>query len=116
MAQLERHPGGLKMSELSQRLMVTGGNVTGLTDQLEREGLVVRESDPGDRRAYSVKLTPAGRRLFDRMAAMHERWVIELFAGLESAEKDRLYRLLGRLKAHTQQIADDNEKGRRGDE
>ena len=44
MAQLERHAGGLRMNELSQRLMVTGGNVTGITDQLESEGLVVRES------------------------------------------------------------------------
>ena len=40
MAQLDREPRGLKMSELSRRLMVTGGNVTGLTDQLVAEGLV----------------------------------------------------------------------------
>ena len=53
MAQLERHPEGLKMSELSRRLMVTGGNVTGLTDQLEKEDLVVRDADPADRRAYT---------------------------------------------------------------
>ena len=64
MAQLERNPEGLKMSELSQRLMVSGGNVTGLTDQLEKEGLVVRMDDPEDRRAYTIKLTPAGRALF----------------------------------------------------
>jgi len=47
MAQLERAPEGLKMSELSQRMMVTGGNVTGITDGLEKEGLVVREVDTG---------------------------------------------------------------------
>ena len=51
MAQLDRSPQGLRMSELSSRLMVTGGNVTGLTDTLEDEGLVVRESDGADRRA-----------------------------------------------------------------
>jgi DNA-binding MarR family transcriptional regulator len=98
MAQLERHSGGLKMNELSQRLMVTGGNVTGITDQLESEGLVVRESDPADRRAYTVKLTPAGRRTFARMAAAHEQWVVGLFSGLPAAEKDQVYRLLAKLK------------------
>ena len=98
MAQLERHAGGLKMNELSQRLMVTGGNVTGITDQLESEGLVVRESDPADRRAYTVKLTAAGRRSFARMAAAHEQWVIELFAGLPAGEKEQVYRSLAKLK------------------
>ena len=98
MAQLERHAGGLKMNELSQRLMVTGGNVTGITDQLEDEGLVVRESDPADRRAYTVTLTPAGRRAFARMAAAHEQWVVGLFAGLAAAEKEQVYRLLAKLK------------------
>src|SRR5436190_8860572 len=98
MAQLERHADGLKMNELSQRLMVTGGNVTGITDQLESEGLVVRESDPADRRAYTVKLTAAGRRAFARMAAAHEQWVVELFAGLAAAEKEQVYRLLAKLK------------------
>ena len=98
MAQLERHAGGLKMNELSQRLMVTGGNVTGITDQLEAEGLVVRESDPADRRAFTVKLTPAGRRAFARMAEAHEQWVVRLFSGLGAAEKDQVYRLLAKLK------------------
>src|ERR1044071_6048515 len=60
MAQLERSAGGLRMNELSKRLMVSGGNVTGITDQLEREGLVARTPCPGDRRAFTVKLTVAG--------------------------------------------------------
>lgn len=98
MAQLERSPDGLKMSDLSERLMVTGGNVTGITDQLEKEGLVVREPDPNDRRAYTVKLTRVGSKLFDRMAAVHEQWVIELFAGLTAREKDDAYGLLTKLK------------------
>src|SRR5580658_120265 len=79
MAQLERAPRGLKMSELSQRLMVTGGNVTGITDGLEKEGLVVREMDPTDRRVFRVRLTPEGRRQFQRMATEHEQWIIEVF-------------------------------------
>ena len=49
MAQLDRHPGGMKMRDLSRQLMVTGGNVTGLTDRLVAEGLVARHDDPNDR-------------------------------------------------------------------
>jgi len=82
MAQLERAPQGLKMSELSQRMMVTGGNVTGITDGLEKEGLVVREVDPGDRRVFRVKLTSEGQKQFRRMAAEHEQWIIALFEGM----------------------------------
>jgi len=113
MAQLERAPQGLKMSELSQRMMVTGGNVTGITDQLEKEGLVVRVSDPSDRRAYTVKLTPAGRWVFAKMAAVHEQWVVDLFAGLNAAEKEQTYRLLAKLKLGLQRpgLVSPNDKG-----
>jgi DNA-binding MarR family transcriptional regulator len=100
LAQLEREPEGLTMGELSQRLMVTGGNVTGITDQLEAEGLVKRGAHPSDRRAFSVQLTPAGKRQFRRMAAVHEQWVIELFAGWSSEEKLQVYALLAGLKRH----------------
>ncbi|SNT15987.1 DNA-binding transcriptional regulator, MarR family [Noviherbaspirillum humi] len=98
MAQLERHPEGLRMGELSRRMMVTGGNITSITDQLERENLVQRVPDPTDRRAYSVKLTPAGRRAFARMAQVHEAWIEELFSGIGAGDKDRLYGLLSRVK------------------
>lgn len=98
MAQLDRHPQGLKMRELSRRLMVTGGNVTGLTDRLVGEGLVERRDDPKDRRAYTVLLTPEGKRQFRAMARAHEGWVAELFGGLTAVEQAELFRLLGRLK------------------
>lgn len=98
MAQLDRHPDGLKMSELSRRMMVSGGNVTGLTDQLEAEGLVVRAADPNDRRAYTVQLTASGHTAFQQMATEHEAWVIELFERLGSSDKERLFALLGGLK------------------
>lgn len=100
LAQLERHPGGLTMGELSQRLMVTGGNVTGITDQLEAEGMVLRGAHPSDRRAYAVRLTPAGRRLFRRMAMTHERWIAELLAGWTPEELQQVQTLLGTLKTH----------------
>lgn len=100
LAQLERHPEGLKMGELSRRMMVTTGNVTGITDQLEAEGLVRRQVDPQDRRSFTVKLTPQGREVFAEMARVHEGWVIEFFSGLSSSEKDGLFALLGKLKTH----------------
>jgi DNA-binding MarR family transcriptional regulator len=99
MAQLEREPKGLKMSELSRRLMVTGGNVTGLTDQLVAEGLVVRRGIPGDRRACNVRLTPKGKRQFDAMAGEHERWIAELLADVPVDEREALFESLGHLKA-----------------
>ena len=98
MAQLDRHPGGMKMRELSRRLMVTGGNVTGLTDRLVAEGLVERHEDPVDRRACTVQLTMEGRRQFRAMARVHEGWIVELFGGLSLAEQAQLFELLGRLK------------------
>ena len=105
MAQLERSPEGLKMSVLSQRMMVTGGNVTGITDGLEKEGLVVREVDTADRRAFRVKLTPEGRRQFARMASEHEQWVIDLFGGLSARQKRELMELLGLVKQLVQSSA-----------
>jgi DNA-binding MarR family transcriptional regulator len=100
MAQLERHPEGLKMKELSHRLMVTGGNVTGITDQLVTEGLVERVTVEGDRRAFLVRLTPEGRSAFERMAAQHEQWIVNAFDGLSSKDLDSLHKLLGKVKAH----------------
>jgi DNA-binding MarR family transcriptional regulator len=98
MAQLERHPEGLRMGELSRRMMVTGGNVTGITDQLEREQLVVRVADQADRRAFTVKLTPAGRTAFAEMAAVHEEWVADMFKDIPATDKARMIELLDAMK------------------
>ena len=100
MAQLERNPDGLKMNELSRRMMVTGGNVTGITDQLAAEGLVERALVEGDRRAYRVRLTPRGRTLFDEMARAHEAWIVSAFDGLNASEVESLHQLLGKVKQH----------------
>jgi len=100
MAQLERHPEGLKMNELSRLLMVTGGNVTAIVDQLEKEGLVERLDEPDDRRAFLIRLTRSGDRSFAEMARAHETWVVELLAGLSSRERDELLKLLAKLKSH----------------
>jgi DNA-binding MarR family transcriptional regulator len=104
MAQLERHRAGLKMNELSRLLMVTGGNVTAIVDQLEKEGLVERFDEPGDRRAWLIRLTASGRKGFAEMARAHEQWVVELLAGLSSRERDELLKLLAKLKQHAMEV------------
>jgi DNA-binding MarR family transcriptional regulator len=100
MAQLARHPEGLKMNELSRLLMVTGGNVTGIVDQLEGEGLVERLDEPADRRAFRIHLTKAGERSFAEMARAHEEWVVEMLAGMSRKDEDELLRLLAKVKQH----------------
>ena len=104
LAQLHRWPEGLKMKELSRCLMVTGGNITGLTDELERDGLVLRESSPTDRRSWIVRLTSAGRSSFEAMAAEHELWILELFGGLDTKAVQQLYNQLGTLRVQISQL------------
>jgi len=98
MAQLERHPDGLKMNELSRLLMVTGGNVTAIVDQLEKEGLVERLDEPADRRAFRIRLTRTGEKTFAEWARAHEAWVVDLLSGLSRRDQDELLRLLARVK------------------
>jgi len=100
LAQLERHPEGLRMNTLSRYLMVTGGNVTGLTDQLVKDGLVQRVDNPEDRRSWRVLLTDKGREDFARMAAAHEQWLSDLLGNLPAASKEALYQHLGHLRVH----------------
>ena len=105
MAQLERQRQGLKMNELSRMLMVTGGNVTTIVDQLEKEGLVERLDEPADRRAFRIRLTRSGDKTFAEMARAHEQWVVELLGGLSRREQDELLRLLAKLKQHAMEAA-----------
>jgi len=105
MAQLERHPEGLKMNALSELLMVTGGNVTAIVDQLEKEGLVERLEEPADRRAFRISLTRAGEKSFAEMARAHEAWVVELLAGMSRRDQDELLKLLAKLKQHAVEVA-----------
>jgi DNA-binding MarR family transcriptional regulator len=104
MAQLERHTDGLKMGELSRLLMVTGGNVTAIVDQLEKEGMVERLDEPDDRRAFRIRLTRAGEKTFADMARAHEDWVVELLYGLTKREQDELLKLLAKVKSRAVEV------------
>ena len=100
LAQLHRRADGLSMKDLSRCLMVTGGNVTGLVTELEREGLVQRESSPTDGRSWIVRLSRKGRSSFETMAREHEQWILELFSGLDARAVRQLHAQLGTLRVH----------------
>ncbi len=98
MAQLERAPDGLTLGDLSRRLMVSNGNVTGLVERLAAAGQVERVPHPVDRRVVLVRLTQRGRAAFARMAQAHAGWIGELFEDVSGEEVRSLLHLLGRLK------------------
>jgi len=98
MAQLDKTPSGMTLGELSSRMMVSAGNVTGLVERLVGDGLIDRRPAPKDRRAQIVSLTAEGRRTFRSMARIHENWIAEILEGLSSSEIDSLMRLLAKTK------------------
>lgn len=99
LAALDRAPGGITLGEVSRRMMVSNGNVTGLATRLVAEGLVERRALPGDRRAQLLRLTAKGRREFARQSAAHEGWIAELLDDLSPSARSTLFALLGRAKA-----------------
>jgi DNA-binding MarR family transcriptional regulator len=98
MAQLDKAPNGMTLGELSQRMMVSNGNVTGLAERLVEQGVLDRRASPNDRRAQIVSLTAEGRRAFRAMARTHEDWIAQIFAGLGAGEIDQLMALLAKTK------------------
>ena len=99
MAALHRFPGGLKMSELSNTLRVSNGNVTGIVDRLAEEGLVERVAVAGDRRAQLARLSAAGHSRFETMAAAHEAWIDELLGGISAQDAEAVIGLLDEGRA-----------------
>src|ERR1700753_2087941 len=98
LAQLERAPDGLTMTELSRQMMVSNGATTSLVDRLAEDGLLQREAHPSDRRTTILLLTALGRTRFLTIAQEHESWVIGLLDGLSAEAKSELLSGLGALK------------------
>ena len=99
MAQLYRAPKAMTLGELSQRMMVSNGNVTGLVDRLLEQGLLSRRPSPKDRRAQLVSLTVEGRRFFRAMARANGDWIGDMLADLSADDIETLMRLLAKAKA-----------------
>ncbi len=106
LAQLDRAPNGMTLGELSGRMMVSNGNVTGLVERLLKQGLIDRRPSPNDRRVQIVSLTAEGRRFFRSMARANADWIAEVFAGLTPQDMDGLMQLLGRAKASARKAID----------
>jgi len=94
------HKGPLPVSAIGRKVLLTSGSITTAIDRLEARGWVVREPDPGDRRARVVRLTPAGRRLVEPAFADHVEVLDHAFAALTERERGRLVALLKKLGHH----------------
>jgi DNA-binding MarR family transcriptional regulator len=105
MAQLDKIPEGMTLSDVSKRMMVSNGNVTGLVERLVVSGHLDRRTSDSDRRVQVIRLTKAGRAEFRRMAAEHETWIADMFAELSPKDVRELMRLLAKTKASTQRSA-----------
>ncbi len=99
LAQLDRTPNGMTLGELSQRMMVSNGNITGLVDRLVAQRLIARRPSPKDRRVQIVSLTAEGRRFFRSMARENGDWVGEIFKHLSESDIATLMALLAKTKA-----------------
>jgi DNA-binding MarR family transcriptional regulator len=89
---------GQTLAGLSRRMLVTAGNLTGLVDRAERDGVVVRRPDPADRRLSRVYLTEKGRELIIELLPAHSELISILLSGLDAADRRELRRLLGKLR------------------
>ncbi len=98
LSQIYRMPDGLILGELSQRLMVSPGNITSVIKRLEEDGLILRTQNPDDRRESIVQMTPLGREKFTEMAAAHEEWIRNLTGGLNPSDVKSLLNLLQKTK------------------
>lgn len=101
LSQLKRSEAtGLTFSELSKKLLVTAGNLTGIIDRLEQQGLVRREINPKDRRETFIKLTPKGQETCAEIIPQHERDLVKIFSGLKPETVDMLRVGLADLRKH----------------
>lgn len=116
LAQLARDD-GQTLAQLSRRMLVTAGNLTGLVDRAERDGIVERRPDPNDRRLTRAWLTPRGHKVAQKAIEKHAELAHEILGPLEPKEKEELRRLLGRLRIALDQAVDNgasrSDSGRR---
>jgi DNA-binding MarR family transcriptional regulator len=105
MAQLDKVPEGMTLSDVSKRMMVSNGNVTGLVERLVESGHLDRRTSDTDRRVQVIRLTKIGRAEFRRMAAEHQGWISELFSDLTPKDVRDLMRLLAKTKGSARKSA-----------
>ena len=106
LAQLDRTPAGMTLGELSQRMMVSNGNITGLVERLASQGLILRRPAPNDRRVQIVSLTAEGRRFFRAMARENANWIGQIFADLSPGDIAALMSALAKTKSSARRALD----------
>ncbi len=97
-AQVRNNGAGLGPSELARQAGVTRATMTGLTNGLERDGLIERFGHRGDRRRVVVRLTPKGRESLNAIFPDYYARIAELMNDLEDEERERLSALLHKVK------------------
>jgi DNA-binding MarR family transcriptional regulator len=96
------YEGPLTMGVLARRAGISEKSITGVMDRLEAMGFVERVRTPGDRRAVSAQLTPAGHALHRQMDAHIDAGLGRVLALLEPSDQAALFGLLGRLAERMQ--------------
>lgn len=95
-------PGGMKIADLGKRAGLEPSTMTGLIDRMERDGLVRREDDPGDRRAQIVRLTDEGSRVRTAAAAAVDAAFREAFGGLGAGAVEGIKDVLRQVLVNTE--------------
>jgi MarR family transcriptional regulator, 2-MHQ and catechol-resistance regulon repressor len=91
------HLGPMCQHSLAKKLLRSGGNITTVIDNLERDKMVRRVRNPKDRREIEIHLTPKGRRLIARVFPEHARVIEKLMSGLTPEEQTELRRIAAKL-------------------
>jgi len=104
------HGGGesLRVTDLAELLGVDAPTVTRKVQQLERDGLVARHTDPEDRRATRITLTSAGRRTLEKVLRARRAWLEHLLDGWDDDDLAAFGSLLGRFAVSLEQDLGDN--------
>jgi DNA-binding MarR family transcriptional regulator len=88
---------GISQQDLTERLMLTKGNICVIVQKMEAAGLIERRTDPVDQRFHRLYMTVAGRRLIAKVAPDHHALAKRLFAGMSPSDQETLYKLLCRM-------------------
>ena len=105
---LDRVADGLTMSELSNWLMVSKGNVTGIAERLSEDGYIRREPTPTDRRSFVVTLTGKGRKTYKEMELEYESLLDTLFNDMTPDDSDMFAGLLAKVKESVEELRGEN--------
>lgn len=103
---LDRVPDGLTMGELSQWLMVTKGNVTGIAERLSEDGFIKRHPTPTDRRSFCVTLTPKGKKLYKEMEAAYEDLLDKMFSEVSLDDSDMFTGVLAKVRDSIEELGE----------